>query len=119
MIYAIPQDGAKNIQRYLEFLLGPLLGQGHEADNLSMLLQMVDTIVTSYQDALEPSNDRIHITARVARQVRGYAVLCVVVLSEGFKARLFFSYLTSFSTISCTISVPFPRSMFDYLHRSS
>lgn len=60
----------KNLQRYLEFLLEPLVGgQGAEADNLSLLLQMLDTITTSYEDALEPSNNRIHITARVARQV--------------------------------------------------
>lgn len=77
MMDVIPQDDKKNIQRYLEFLLGPLLGQGHEADNLSMLLQMVDTIATSYQDALEPSNDRVHVTARVARQVRKCQYFCL------------------------------------------
>lgn len=61
----------KNIQRYLGFLLGPLVeGTGSEADNLSLLLQMLDTITSSYQDALDPSSDRIYLTARVARQVR-------------------------------------------------
>lgn len=61
----------KNLERYLTFLLGPLVeGIGGEADNLSLLLQMLDTITSSYQDALEPSNDRIQTTARVAGQVR-------------------------------------------------
>ena len=59
----------KNLQRYLEFLLGPLLGHGQEGDNLSMLLQMLDTIIASYVDRLEPSSNRIHVTAHVARQV--------------------------------------------------
>lgn len=60
----------KNLQRYLEFLLDPLIG-GHrgEADNLVLLLQMLDTITTSYEDALEPTSTRVHVTARVARQV--------------------------------------------------
>lgn len=60
----------KNLHRYLDFLLDPLVGgQRGEADNLSLLLQMLDTITTSYEDALDPSSSRIHITARVARQV--------------------------------------------------
>lgn len=60
----------RNLERYLDFLLVPLIGgQGVEADNLSMLLQMLDTITTSYEDALEPSSSRIHATARVARKV--------------------------------------------------
>ena len=64
----------KNLQRYLEFLLDPLVGgHGGEADNLSLLLQMLDTITTSYEDALEPSSTRVHVTARVARQVRAPA----------------------------------------------
>ncbi|CAN0474523.1 unnamed protein product, partial [Laminaria digitata] len=51
----------KNLQRYLEFLLDPLVGgHGGEADNLSLLLQMLDTITTSYEDALEPSSTRVH-----------------------------------------------------------
>lgn len=62
----------RNLERYLDFLLVPLIGgQGEEADNLSMLLQMLDTITTSYEDALEPSSSRIHATARVARKVGG------------------------------------------------
>eukprot|EP00903_Cladosiphon_okamuranus_P009357 g8923.t1 len=60
----------RNLERYLDFLLVPLIGgQGEEADNLSMLLQMLDTITTSYEDALEPSSSRIHATARVARKI--------------------------------------------------
>ena len=60
----------RNLERYLDFLLVPLIGgQGVEADNLSMLLQMLDTITTTYEDALEPSSSRIHATARVARKV--------------------------------------------------
>ncbi|CAM9854592.1 unnamed protein product, partial [Hapterophycus canaliculatus] len=47
--------------RYLVFLLNLLVGgHGGEADNLSMLLQMLDTITTSYQDTLDPSSNRIH-----------------------------------------------------------
>lgn len=66
----------KNIQRYLVFLLDLLIGgNGGEADNLSMLLQMLDTITTSYQDTLDPSSNRIHITARIARQVLTASVL--------------------------------------------
>lgn len=68
-----PQDDKlrmRNLERYLDFLLVPLIGgQGVEADNLSMLLQMLDTITTTYEDALEPSSSRIHATARVARKV--------------------------------------------------
>ncbi|CAN0124437.1 unnamed protein product, partial [Scytosiphon promiscuus] len=60
----------KNIQRYLVFLLDPLIGgHGREADNLSMLLGMLDIITTRCQDALDPSSNRIHITARLARQI--------------------------------------------------
>lgn len=60
----------KNLQRYLEFILDPLVGgHGGEADNLALLLQMLDTITTSYEDALDPSSTRVHVTARVARQV--------------------------------------------------
>ncbi|CAN0567076.1 unnamed protein product, partial [Ectocarpus sp. 12 AP-2014] len=62
----------KNMEKYLNFLIEPLIGAGRqtgEADNMSMLLQMLDTITTSYRDALDPSNNRIHLTARIARQL--------------------------------------------------
>lgn len=65
----------KKLQRYLSFLLAPLVeGTDGEADNLSLLLQMLDIITSSYQDALDPSSDRIHLTARVARQVCVFSV---------------------------------------------
>ncbi|CAN0435862.1 unnamed protein product, partial [Ectocarpus sp. 8 AP-2014] len=62
----------KNMEKCLNFLIEPLIGAGRqtgEADNMSMLLQMLDTITASYRDALDPSNNRIHLTARIARQL--------------------------------------------------
>lgn len=77
------------MEKYLNFLIEPLIGAGRqtgEADNMSMLLQMLDTITTSYRDALDPSNNRIHLTARIARQVGRFVVFCSALLGlAGFR----------------------------------
>ncbi|CAM9264954.1 unnamed protein product, partial [Choristocarpus tenellus] len=64
----------KNLERCLVFILGPLLGSAKEGamasyDNLPLLLQMLDTIVCSYEDAVEPGSERIQTTALLAHQV--------------------------------------------------